>query len=163
MKKFTINNTNWRVCLHGWTIPKYAAYGKIEGQEYVLTDFKLQDMTLALNINLFIADKWVSCRLYSNGKIRAQKESLQLHNGSLLYSIITEHINTDRLWNKKVIPCSHTVKQSHDAYRDSLSNGRYSSQTELNGAEYWSVFKEGKEKVNNNYRECTMILCASVN
>lgn len=39
MKRCTQNLTDWRVCLNGWTLPKYSLYGKVGRTVYVVTDF----------------------------------------------------------------------------------------------------------------------------
>lgn len=161
MKKFTINKTNWRCTLHGWTIPKYAAYGNVSGVEYVLTDFNPQDKTLALNINLWITDRWVQCRLYGNGTIRAQKERSINASYATLYNVILNHIVEDRLWNVKPVPCKHTILQSKEAYAYDLSKGRHSNQSHLSGGDYWSSFQKGNQKIKG-YTECALNLCVPV-
>lgn len=161
MKKFTINKTNWRCTLHGWTIPKYAAYGNVSGVEYVITDFNPQDKTLALNINLWITDRWVQCRLYGNGTIRAQKERSINASYATLYNVIINHIVEDRLWNVMPVPCKHTIEQSKEAYTYDLSKGRHSNQSRLSGWDYWSSFQKGNKKIKD-YTECTLNLCVLV-
>lgn len=161
MKKFTINKTNWRCTLHGWTIPKYAAYGNVSGVEYVITDFNPQDKSLALNINLWITDRWVQCRIYGNGIISAQKERSTSASYATLHGLILDHIVADRLWCVIPIPCKHTIQQSKNAYAYDLSKGKHSNQTHLSGGDYWSSFQKGSQKIKG-YTECTLNLCVPV-
>jgi hypothetical protein len=100
MKQIASNNTNFRCILHGWTIPKHAVYGKINGQEYVLTNFTKGKDSSCLFIHLYIADEWIKGRLYPDESFCSNKYRIvsglrkyeRMECQGQIYQIVSDYI-----------------------------------------------------------------------